>query len=109
MERNVIFVRDRRRLPLSLFVLLGTLSLVAACVFQTSAQRGMAERVRWIDVHAHPIGGRGAYTDYASAVKAAVSVMEGAGIAKMVLMPPPQPPGTPAPFDFESFAAVAKL
>jgi len=108
MERNVIFVRDRRRLPLSLFVVLGTLSLVAACVFQTSAQRDTAERVQWIDVHAHPIGGRGTYTDYESAVKAAVSVMEGAGIAKMVLMPPPQPPGTPPPFDFESFVAVAK-
>ncbi len=109
MERNVIFVRDRRHFLLSLSVLVGTISLVAGCVFQTSARRGTAERVQWIDVHAHPVGGRGAYTDYASAVKAAVSVMEESGIAKMVLMPPPQPPGTPPPFDFESFAAVAKL
>ena len=64
--------------------------------------------IEWIDVHAHPIGGRGQTQDYGGAVQAALATMEQAGIAKMVLMPPPQVYGSLPPFDYESFAFAVK-
>jgi hypothetical protein len=62
----------------------------------------------WIDTHVHPLGGRGQTQDYGGAVWAALAAMEPAGIAKMVLMPPPQVHGSPPPFDHESFAFAVK-
>jgi hypothetical protein len=92
-------------------MLISALSVIVGCVSQTlpsPAEPSNLEPIQWIDVHVHPIGGRGRYTDYDSAVKAAVSAMEEAGIAKMVLMPPPQVHGTPPPFDFENFFGAVK-
>lgn len=108
MENKAKWFRDRSCYRIVWTVLLCVFSLIVFQVPQPLAQRSSGERIQWIDVHVHPIGGRGVYADYPGAVKAAVSVMEESGIAKMVLMPPPQPPGIPPPLDFESFAAVAK-
>jgi hypothetical protein len=69
---------------------------------------GAPERIEWIDVHAHLIGGRGAGRDYEGAVSAALAVMDEAGIRKMVVMPPPQTHTQPSPYDYESFAQPLK-
>jgi predicted TIM-barrel fold metal-dependent hydrolase len=45
---------------------------------------------QWIDVHAHFVGDRG---DYRGAVLAAIAAMDEAGIARMVVMPPPHVSG----------------
>jgi len=104
-----MLVRDRLHVCAVVPVLLGTLTFVSVSVsLQALAQRSTGARIEWVDAHVHPIGGRGRFTDYPSAVKAAVSVMEEAGIAKMILMPPPQVDGTVAPFDFESFSEAVK-
>jgi predicted TIM-barrel fold metal-dependent hydrolase len=58
---------------------------------------------QWIDVHVHLIADRQT-ADYRGAVAAAVMAMNEAGIAKAVVMPPPQPGGSGA-FDFEGFAS----
>ena len=85
---------------------IATLALFTAPA--TLAQQRSAASIEWIDVHVHPIGGRGRYTDYPSAVNAAVAAMAEARISKMVLMPPPQAEGAAAPFDYEHFAAAVK-
>jgi hypothetical protein len=102
LDRNhlVILLGDQLRPCLVLACLLGALDFVAVWVPQTSAQVDRAERVQWIDVHVHPLGRRGSHTYYDAAVKFAVSAMQESGIAKMILMPPPQVDGTTPPFDF---------
>lgn len=64
--------------------------------------------IKWIDVHAHLVGGRGGAQDYRGAVEAALQVMDQAGISKMILMPPPQIHGMPALHDYESFLLDVK-
>ena len=59
--------------------------------------------IKWIDVHTHLVGGRGAAQDYRGAVEAALQVMDQAGIRKIVLMPPPQVYDIPALHDYDSF------
>jgi hypothetical protein len=110
LDRNplAILFGDWLRPHRVLACLLGALGFVAAYVPQVSAQVNKAERVQWIDVHVHLIGGRGSYTDYDGAVKLAVSAMQESGIAKMILMPPPQVDGITPPFDFENFITAAK-
>ncbi len=93
------------------FALVGALGVVAGCLSQKlPSLPGLSnpEPIQWIDVHVHPIGGRGATADYGSVVRAAISVMEESGIVRMVLMPPPQIPGSRAPFDFEEFFPALK-
>jgi hypothetical protein len=87
---------------------LDALSFVTVCAPRISAQVDRAERFQWIDVHVHPIGGRGSTMDYDGAVKLAVSAMQESGIAKMILMPPPQVDGALPPFDFENFITAVK-
>lgn len=64
-------------------------------------------RLEWIDVHVHLLGGRGSQQDYEGAVRAALAVMEEAGIRKMIVMPPPQAPGMPL-YDYDSFITAIK-
>ncbi|MBI2999914.1 MAG: amidohydrolase family protein [Deltaproteobacteria bacterium] len=64
--------------------------------------------IKWIDVHAHLVGGRGGAQDYGGAVEAALQVMDQAGIDKMVLMPPPQVHDIPAVHDYDSFLSDVK-
>lgn len=108
MKRIALFIRDRLSSCILLTVLLGTLGFVAACVSRPLPQRSTPGRLNWIDVHVHPVGGRGRFTDYDTAVNAAVSAMAEGAIEKMVLMPPPQVDETPPPFDFEILAAAVK-
>lgn len=61
---------------------------------------GASEGERILDVHAHFIG-RGT-PDFTSAADAAVRVMDQLGIAKTVIMPPPQPPKHANLYDFEA-------
>lgn len=69
---------------------------------------GAADRLGWIDVHVHLIGGRGARQDYAGAVSAALAVMDEAGIRKMLVMPPPQVYVQQSPYDYDSFIEPLK-
>lgn len=107
--RSAMFVRGRLGVWAVFPVLLGTLACTAIFVSSHGfAQQSTGARIEWIDVHVHPIGGRGRFTDFPSAVKAAVAVMEESGIAKMILMPPPQVDGAAPPFDFDDFLAAVK-
>lgn len=72
---------------------------------------GGAERrepVKWIDVHVHPNGGRGAVQDYPAAVKMALDVMDDNHISHMVLMPTPQVPVKHPPYPLEKFIEEAR-
>ena len=56
-------------------------------------QTDIVERLQWIDVHVHLVGGRGErLRDYDGAVKEALRAMDEAGIRMCIVMPPPQPP-----------------
>ncbi len=104
-----MFDCNRLRAQAVLRLLLGMIGCCA--IFLPShvfAQQSTGARIEWIDVHVHPIGGRGRVTDFPSAVKAAVAVMEESSIAKMILMPPPQVYGAAPPFDFDDFLAAIK-
>ena len=65
-------------------------------------------RITWIDVHVHLVGGRGKNEDYGGAARAALAIMQEAGLRKLVVMPPPQAYGNVPPYDYESFAAHLK-
>jgi predicted TIM-barrel fold metal-dependent hydrolase len=54
-----------------------------------------------LDVHAHFLVTR--REDASSAVQPALQVMDRLGIAKTLIMPPPQPPGHPILYDYEAF------
>lgn len=73
-----------------------------------AADRAATAPTEWIEVHAHPIGGRGRHTDFPGAVEAAVAVMRDARITRMILMPPPQVAGEHAPFDVHDFADAVR-
>ncbi|MSQ70217.1 MAG: hypothetical protein EXR27_02860 [Betaproteobacteria bacterium] len=55
----------------------------------------------WIDVHVHPVAGRGGAADVFSSVSAAAEAMAQSGIARMIVMPPPMTAAVPYPFDME--------
>lgn len=69
------------------------------------AQERTKGKLEWVDVHVHPMAGRGG--DYASAFAAAIAAMDEAGIRKMVLLPPPQVRGNQM-FDFETLVTAVK-
>lgn len=70
----------------------------------TAPLAGGPDRLGWVDVHVHLVGGRGPHgQDYPGAVQAALAVIDQAGIRKVVVMPPPQVHGELPPFDYESF------
>ena len=77
----------------------------AVCVL-TAAAALAADGPRWIDVHVHLIGGAGAKSDFAGAVRAAVSAMDHAGISKAVVMPPPMVAGQRQIFDWPEFRSA---
>lgn len=64
--------------------------------------------IKWVDVHTHPTGGRGAVQNFPAAVQAAVSIMDDNNIAHMVLMPTPQVTTHNPPFPLEKFIVEAK-
>lgn len=93
-----------RRLSRIRFLIRGALIVSMVVTGPSVLGQLVAEnKIEWIDVHVHPIGGRGRLPDYSSAVGAAVATMDEAGIKKMVLMPPPQVHETAPPFDYDSF------
>lgn len=94
-------------LPLALAgsLLLGFSLFIEHSVAQPA---GESKRLEWIDVHVHLLGGRGTRQDYGGAVRTALSIMDQTGIRKMVVMPPPQIYGEPAPYDFDSFSSHIK-
>ena len=70
--------------------ILPTVILVTGLSIGAAAQPlGPPTPLRWIDVHAHLVAGRG-QPDYAGAVEATVGEMNRFGIGVMLLMPPPQ-------------------
>jgi predicted TIM-barrel fold metal-dependent hydrolase len=75
----------------------------------TQDQTDMAERIEWVDVHVHLVGGRrGRVHDYGGAARVALKAMDEAGIRMSVVMPPPQPPGFPVLYDYDSFISYLK-
>ncbi len=82
-------------MPILLAILLAMLGVPA------QAQSGSQLPFQWIDVHVHPIAGRGGAADVYSSVNDAASVMRESGIAKMIVMPPPMDSGARASFDME--------
>ena len=84
--------------------------MLAGCVGPaqdaTAPPGGRAASLEWIDVHMHLVAGRGPSADYPAAVSAALAVMDEAGIARAVVLPPPQVYGTLPPFDSDDFVAA---
>ena len=63
---------------------------------------------QWIDVHVHPVAGRGGAAGVQSSVNAAASVLNKAGIAKMIVMPPPMESGAQGSFDVEELRLAVR-
>ena len=91
-------MRHRSRVPA---LLLAVVALAGLASDAWGQRRGRAEQpsagtapvpagAEWIDVHAHVIPDR-ATMDYRGAVSQALAAMDEAGIAKVVVLPPPQP------------------
>ncbi|MCK5551930.1 MAG: hypothetical protein KAJ09_02210, partial [Deltaproteobacteria bacterium] len=72
----------------------------------TLARAVTAQRIEWIDVHVHLVGGR--IRDFEGAAQVALKAMDGAGVRTSFVMPPPQPPGHPALYDYDSFVSYLK-
>ena len=66
------------------------------------------DRLEWIDVHVHFIGGKSGRQDYEGAARAALGVMDESRIKKMVVMPPPQDYSNAPNYDYDSFAGAIK-
>lgn len=66
-----------------------------------------AGRMAYIDAHAH-LDGRFSprAADYEGAVQVALATMDGLGVRKTLVMPPPFSPGHPNLYDFEDFLPV---
>lgn len=98
-----------RRVLLSL-ALVGILSLTSSPFVKDGATQptSAGRRLEWIDVHVHLIGGKGKWQDYTDAMRAALAVMDEAGIRMVVVMPPPQVYGMPHLSDYDSFVAAVK-
>jgi len=66
----------------------------------------------YIDVHSHMIGqygmGPNQGVDYNSAAKAAIEAMNKYGIEKVLILPPPFPPGHRGMFDIEKYKNILK-
>jgi hypothetical protein len=77
----------------------GSSSLAAESA--THGQTVTAQRIEWIDVHVHLVGGR--IRDFEGAAHVALKAMDGAGVRTRFVMPPPQPPGHPVLYDYDSF------
>jgi len=101
--------------PMALLHFLCSLALVGMLFFGSSSRAGasatrgqtaMAQRVEWIDAHAHLVGGR--IRDFEGAAKIALRAMDGAGVRTSFVMPPPQPPGHPLLYDYDSFVSSLK-
>ena len=76
--------------------------------FQTQTRDSPRLSFQWIDVHVHPVAGRGGASNVYSAVQAAVAAMKESGIRKMIVMPPPQDGGAQASFDVEELRQATR-
>ena len=76
--------------------------------FQVQSRETPKLPFHWIDVHVHPVAGRGGVADVYSAVQAAVAAMKESGIGKMIVMPPPQDGTAPAAFDVEELRQATR-
>ncbi len=65
-------------------------------------------RIEWLDIHVHFVGGKSGRQDYEGAARAAVEVMDESGIRKMVVMPPPQDYSNAPNYDYDSFVEAVK-
>jgi hypothetical protein len=72
----------------------------------TLARAVTAQQIEWIDVHVHLVGGR--IRDFEGAAQVALKAMDGAGVRTSFVMPPPQPPGHPALYDYDSFVSYLR-
>lgn len=72
----------------------------------TQGRATKTQRIEWIDVHVHLVGGR--MRDYAGAAQVALKAMDEAGVRTSFVMPPPQPPGHPGLYDYEDFISSLK-
>lgn len=67
-----------------------------------------AQRIEWIDVHVHLVGGPPQKSDFPGAVGAALAAMDEAGIRASVIMPPPQTSEMRALHDVEDYVQALK-
>jgi hypothetical protein len=93
-------MKNSALLALSLFCLAGLLMLAGEGATRPA---GTPDPVEWIDVHVHLVGGRGGTQAYEQALGSALDAVEGTGIRKMIVMPPPQLYGNPGNHDYDSF------
>lgn len=62
----------------------------------------------WIDTHVHLDGKYGESVDFEGAMETAWEVMQGYGIEKSIVMPPPQPPGHRNGYECDIFLDAVK-
>jgi len=93
---------------LTLFLSGGPALAQGAAKMQRLPQSSPILPFQWIDVHVHPVAGRGGAADVYASVSAAAEAMKEAGIAKMIVMPPPMESGMPALFDVEELRQATR-
>lgn len=92
-----------KQLKIIIALFLPLFLLLFACPSIALEEVNRTKDLKWVDVHAHLVGGKGVASDYKGAVRAALSEMNKAGIWRSIIMPPPQVHGQFSKHDYEIF------